>query len=105
MSVIESRCLLGIISSFIFMSCGGTTPGAFSAREPRIRFVLHEFVPDSGRTLSVQDSVWSQNTHRDSVLVLVSGADGMVLPVVSIDVVAKEQFEGDALRNETAVEQ
>jgi len=106
MSKIESRFLVGITTSFLSICCGGTTPGASRATtEPHIRFVLHELGRGSGPGLGAQDSVWSQNSYRDSVLVLVSGADGTVLPLVSIDVVAKEQFEGDALRNETAVEE
>jgi len=105
--MIESRLLVGITASFLSICCGGTTPkaGSSATNDAQVRFVIHRLAPDSGRTLSAHDSVWSQNDDRDSVLVLVSGADGVVLSLVSIHVVAGERFEGDALRNTTAVEQ
>jgi hypothetical protein len=105
--MIEWRFLVSVTTCFLFISCGGNTPKTASSatNNPQIRFVIYDLDPDSGRTSSGQDSVWSQNDDRDSVLVLVSGADETLLAVVSIDVVAGERFEGDALRNATAVEQ
>src|SRR5262245_55571747 len=102
--MIESRLLISVGLSFLSICCG-TSPGAATrtaSDNPDVWFVTYCLgcrFGRSDRTTMGKDSVWSQNDDRDSVLVVVSGADRTVLSLVTITAFAIQRFEGDAYRN------
>ena len=67
---------------------------ASTARLPAIQFRITPLDLAAGDTAR-NHSVWSQNDYRDSVQILISGADGTVLPHVVVHLVLKESVEGD----------
>lgn len=64
--------------------------------EPAVSFYVRPLVaPDSGPEQRPA-SVWSQNDYVDSISILVTGADRMVLAEFAVDLSGRPTVEGDA---------
>ena len=81
--------------SLVCLACRSAPGNSTAASDgPHIEFAISLLAEDSSQTL---DSVWSQNDAADTVWILISGANGLILSSVSIDLIAEHQAEGDPI--------
>jgi hypothetical protein len=84
-----------VITAFLTgCAASGKDRVASEAPRPSIQFHITPLVVSAADTVR-NDSVWSQNDYVDSITILITGADGMVVPHVGIQLLLEPRVEGD----------
>ena len=86
-----------IVVSIVVGSCGQTSArlSGDARHQPGVQFWIIPRVGSADPATQRFDSIWSQNQEVDSIAILLTGADGMKLPLAVLELIADSSVEGD----------